>query len=270
VIGVIILIVSMAKLTRYERSPHLAPLVREWQAVSRVHETTVNSAQQRIIHQGQTNSNKPRIPCFLYTHNRVEQGDSMHLNAVYPISPKEILIPELIKSNPQRKIKILDLGAGSAQYTDLLRSNFEGKIKVFSTGISKRAAKEARKKDGLSRLHSNDLKWRSIEELKDKQEYDLILSSYGEIFYGTKPNPQNATVEKELEPKLYTKLKKIMMKLNDGGIACFGPAKDLNTIKNILKKLSVELNFKYDFRAITDGESSLFQKSYQVLIRKKC
>ena len=253
---------------KYTDSPHFRELVSEWQSISQVHETSPNSGQQGDIHEAHCNPNGPKIPIFQYTHNRVEQGDSMHLNSVYPISPKETLIPELIRSNPQRKIKILDLGAGSAQYTDSLRSNFEGKIKVFSTGISKRAAKEARKIDGLRRLHSNDLKWRSIEELKDKPEFDLILSSYGEIFYGTKPNPQHATVEKELEPKLYAKLKKIMMKLNDGGIACFGPAKDISAVKKILKTLSNELDFNYDFKSFTDGESTLFQKSYQVLIRK--
>ena len=59
-----------------------------------------------------------------------------------------------------------------------------------------------------------------------------------------------------------------MMKLNDGGIACFGPAKDISAVKKILKTLSNELDFNYDFKSFTDGESTLFQKSYQVLIRK--
>jgi hypothetical protein len=145
-------------------------------------------------------------------------------------------------------------------------------VNVFSTGLSKRSAKiiRASQRSQLSELHPQDLKWRSLEELKRGSEFDLILSSNGELFYDTKPNHLSIKPEPENPKQVSIKLKKILEKSNDGGIASFSPVVNIKRLKLILKRLTQDLGLKYDIYCIClPAKSSDQHRLYQVLIRKK-
>ena len=106
---------------------------------------------------------------------------------------------EMLRSQgDQRKVKILDAGAGAGLFTEQIRKKFGKDVDVFSTGIRKKAAKILRKSliegsnedyhlpEGISiesRLHKNDLKWRSVAELSDYPEFDFIFDTGGEFIY---------------------------------------------------------------------------------------
>ena len=94
-------------------------------------------------------------------------------------------IPQLINNSLKGKIKILDVGGGAALFAKQIRDAFGDKVEVFTTGLRKKAAKERRILSGVSpKLHQNDLKWRSVSELHDFPEFDLIIDSYGEARWG--------------------------------------------------------------------------------------
>ncbi len=89
----------------------------------------------------------------------------------------------------------MDTGAGVGKYTDQLRSIFENndfgiKFEVLSTGLSKKAAKTYRNRQSMPGLHQNELKWRSISEMSDFPEFDLIIDSYGEQLYSSQLGPR--------------------------------------------------------------------------------
>lgn len=155
------------------------------------------------------------------------------------------VIPAMIeKLEVGRKLKILDVGAGAALYTDQIRQTFGERVKVFSTGISKQATRKVRKLDGHPRLNKNDLKWRSIEQLSAFPEFHLIIDTFGEQAYRTnQPYDANwVSNHKNLE-KLFLYVRQVVAKLASPGYASLAPIKFnlplmqtafLNTIKNSL------------------------------------
>lgn len=205
---------------------------------------------------------------FKYKHNRTEDGHRrMSIAELQHYSPIKKLIPELIEREREkqegRKVRILDLGAGSCAYTDQIRSTFPDDVKVYSTGLSKSVAKHTRK----NRLHQNDLKWISIEQMKDFEEFDLILSSFGEIYYGSKSGPFNRWRYGFDEDPLTMKLQAIFKKLRPGGIASLAPMdfkKDfVDDVKEVLIKLIKEsgMPLRYRFFNVDHGKNLVIQKA---------
>lgn len=155
----------------------------------------------------------------IFTVDRVEghvNTDEMERNIIniHQVSFIQEVIPKLRKELPKGKnLKILDVGAGTALFSDQLRKELED-VKVYSTGLSKQAANAHRKEKGYFKMHPDDLKWRSILELSDFEEFDLIIDTFGELGY--------ALWGKETEEAISI-LKRYLMavirKLNPGGFA---------------------------------------------------
>jgi cyclopropane fatty-acyl-phospholipid synthase-like methyltransferase len=103
-------------------------------------------------------------------------------------------IPELIKEKSMgEKVTILELGSGAGVFAEQIRQEFGDAVKVYTTGLRKKAAKIARRTQPPGevphittlpiQLNANDLKWRSISELSDFPEFDLIIDTIGEVEY---------------------------------------------------------------------------------------
>lgn len=104
------------------------------------------------------------------------------------------VIPELInKKNDGKKVHILELGSGAGIFAEQIRQAFEDRVEVYTTGLKKKAAQQSRTAHGTQnipylselpkKLKKQDLKWRSISELRDFQEFDLIIDTIGEAEY---------------------------------------------------------------------------------------
>lgn len=122
----------------------------------------------------------------------------------------------------QEKIRVLDCGGGAALYAAQIREIFDKRVDIYTTGLKKSTAKNTR--DMLAKeievpqlisrlaakpLHKHDLKWRSVEELRDFPEFDFIIDTFGE---------KNYTWTDKMEH-----LKTIVSKLKPGGMASIIP-----------------------------------------------
>jgi len=176
-----------------------------------------------------------------YTVKRIE-GDKNNVDeAIENIHAESFIeyISELIEridKDPKqkgRKIMVLDVGGGSGVYAEQLRNVFGDRIRVFTTGLAKRLEKEYRKdKHPLrvatgqpffkpsEKMHPDDLKWRSILQLHDFPEFDLILDTYGEQLYGGIEDPKWVENKKEIYKKY---LIAVISKLKTGGKASIAP-----------------------------------------------
>ena len=158
-----------------------------------------------------------------YRFNRVEgnQGYPFSINGLHGASFLEDVIPSLIeKKKKGEKVKILDIGAGAAFFADQIRKTFPNDVKVYSTGLSKKTAIDYRKEykpEGEYKLNPNDLKWRSIFELTDFEEFDLIIETHGELEYITKHS------DALRDQTIIDYLTIIIKKLKIGGIASLAP-----------------------------------------------
>ena len=107
----------------------------------------------------------------------------------------------------KRPVRILVLGGDVGFFNDEVRHNYGNKVEVFGTTIEtaysrkrKRAIiewlktksefKEPETKDYLLKalqkdIHPNDRKWRSIVEMRDFPEFDMIIDTYGELKYSS-------------------------------------------------------------------------------------
>lgn len=135
------------------------------------------------------------------------------------------VIPYLISKHPGEKIKILDVGGGIGAYSEQIRQAFPNEVEVFSTGLSKKIAKKVRasmveKKDEWKwlppKLDRNDLKWRSVKQLSDYQEFHLIVDTFGEHYYDVYAK-NKGTKDKFDKLELYLTI--IAKKLLPGGMA---------------------------------------------------
>ncbi|MFA6423842.1 MAG: hypothetical protein WCV83_00845 [Candidatus Magasanikbacteria bacterium] len=130
-----------------------------------------------------------RTPDFPYYYpvNRIEgkKRDGGQIDLLHNERFIEETIPVLIKNNPERKIKILDVGGGTGLFAKQIREIFGSKVEVLTTGLVKQSARVERASIGEStKLHQNDLKWRSVLELSDFPEFDLIIDTMGEGLWG--------------------------------------------------------------------------------------
>ena len=145
------------------------------------------------------------------------------------------VIPKLIKAKEGKdKVRILDIGGGIGIFTEELRKRFRDAVQVYSTGLRKQPARIFRRKvneydENISRkLHHDDLKWRSVLQLSDFPEFDLIIDTYGEQYYGRSD-----------EDTFEMYLRAIIAKLNQGGLASITPIEQ-GTKRNILEKIKKE------------------------------
>ncbi len=156
----------------------------------------------------------------LYTVTRLDQD----IAPIHGISFIKEVIPDLIsKKKNGEKVKILDLGAGAAFFTDEIRKEFGDKVEVFSTGLRKRKAKDFRAMylpEEDRQLHPNDLKWRSVLQLSDFEEFDLIVDTFGELNYTTEPIEYNSSMA---EARITEYLTAVIKKLKPGGLASIAP-----------------------------------------------
>jgi SAM-dependent methyltransferase len=143
---------------------------------------------------------------------------------------KEI-IPELIsKKQNGEKVKILDVGAGMTFFTNQIRKQFGDKVRVFSTGLSKQAFRSQLEQwqntrnelvSGLPHeLHEDDLRWRSIKQLTDFEEFDLIIDTYGEFTYDA---TQNGLINENYLESVFQYIYFVSAKLRVGGEASISP-----------------------------------------------
>jgi len=152
-----------------------------------------------------------------YVAGRLESRNSTNsIDHIHQTSFIKEIIPELIRRNQGTKVRVIDLGAGAALYADQIRESFPHGVEVYSTGLSKRTAEKYREFSKLKKLHPNDLKWRSVRQMSDSEEFDLIIDTWGEQFY-TAEDSGNAI--KDLEAYLLAVIKK----LKPGGMASIAP-----------------------------------------------
>lgn len=195
-----------------------------------------------------------------YYHNGVDRieehpREGKNIKEEHGVSFLEKIIPSLIRTKKDgKRVKILDLGGGVGDFANQIRQKFGAKVEVFTTGLSKKAAREFKKKrfKELHRnpdfrqvlktplsLHPNDLKWRSVLELSDYPEFDLIIDTIGEQYY------QKFTKETPLVTYL-NYIRAVAKKLNSGGQAYITPSLTLWNISmahpELLENLESELN----------------------------
>lgn len=129
------------------------------------------------------------------------------------------VIPSLILNKKQGKVKILDVGAGVGFFTEQIRKKFPDEVEVFSTGLSKKSARDYRKSEKnvnfAKNLHPQDLKWRTILELSDFEEFDLIIDTFGE--------QANLIYKKDAVKSFEKYLRAVLAKLKKGGWASIYP-----------------------------------------------
>ncbi|MBI2410594.1 MAG: hypothetical protein HYV32_01690 [Candidatus Kerfeldbacteria bacterium] len=138
-----------------------------------------------------------------------QDGESIGINAEHGVNFMEDIIPRIIErvrqENDHRPVRILDMGCGFGFFTDQIRKKFGKDVVVFGTSIEnlvqpevatkqKRAIVNAVCKKELSlppgsteqlndTIHPNDRKLRSILEMRDFEEFDLIIDTNGEFLY---------------------------------------------------------------------------------------
>ncbi len=103
--------------------------------------------------------------------------------------------------NPEVVLNVLDVGAGAGLYAEQIRDKLGTAVKVYSTGLRKKAARLQREqlRTGASTDYSlpagteiksdianTDLKWRSILQLSDFEEFNLIVDTAGEFAYAVR------------------------------------------------------------------------------------
>ncbi len=169
-------------------------------------------------------ANESKEDGYNYEATRYERAGNDY-NSIEQIHGESFIrfIEDLIKKRtsedkPFQRVKILDVGGGAGFYAEQLRNKFGDKVEVFTTGLSKKAAQEARRRESSlieitgsthieeplsQKLHPNDLKWRSILQLRDYPEFDLIIDTFGEYNYSVK----NETDSKKYLQAVASKLK---------------------------------------------------------------
>jgi protein-L-isoaspartate O-methyltransferase len=151
----------------------------------------------------------------------------------------------------QEKVKVLDLGGGSGAYAEQIRQKFGNSVRVYTTGIRKEMAKLIRNQPEIfgrkvsteaesliknKKLKKDDLKWRSIRQLSDYQEFDLILSTYGEMFY-----EEGSDHDKSVPDLLEMAIKKLKV----GGLISISPVSDEPYYQKVFEQLKRQFQGKY-------------------------
>lgn len=190
----------------------------------------------------------------LYTFYRSDSSpDSFNnVSEIHGVSFIKDVIPGLIaKKKKGEKVRILDIGAGAAFLSDEIRKAFGDTVKVYSTGLSRKVAESYRAKNlGVEsrKLHPDDLKWHSVLELSDFEEFDLIIDTFGEFSYDVagvqKKDKQPESPEKALEY-----LTAVIKKLKPGGLASIASYYTIKYFKHDgreeIKRLEKEYNVTF-------------------------
>lgn len=122
----------------------------------------------------------------------------------------------------KRKFRVLDLGAGTCAYARQLREEFGNRVKVFTTGLSKAPAQGLLRKalgDHTAKLDKNDLNFRSVRELRDFPEFDLVIDTFGECCYINEGHANAYLPQRNLYDDLENYFTAVISKLKPGGIA---------------------------------------------------
>jgi len=141
-------------------------------------------------------------------------------------------------------------------------------VKVYTAGLSKKSAREYKKdryktfnidtgpKPSPS-LQPDDLRWRSILELSDYPEFDLIIDTFGEQLYSTHPEGNFAKISVEI---FEAYIRAVIKKLLPGGRAFLCPVyidTDAWFTPLIKKELGVEINDRWQGIEITKINKNL-------------
>lgn len=152
------------------------------------------------------------------------------IQEAHSISFLKKVIPEMLaclaKNGEKRKLKILDLGGGLGLFAEEIRENFGDQVKIFTNSAFGESDKKRQKLLEIkkqthsknSSLHKLEAYKASILNFRDFPEFDLIIDTYGEIFYANnkRMNPDAG------EQNFLKKLTAIIKKLNSGGKFYFG------------------------------------------------
>lgn len=202
---------------------------KTWQALTKIKERTGPEKKE---------------PFADYIFDRLD-GDAENYETIrdlHGISFIENVIPALIaKKKKGERVKILDVGGGSAAFADQIRKVFGDFVKVYSTGLSKKTAREFRKEiNGTehANLHHDDLKWRSVLELSDFEEFDLIVDTYGEFYYTNDATQYSFAAQ-------FRYISTIVSKLRPGGQAFVTPyiSSDMRKIANVITEKNPNITF---------------------------
>lgn len=132
-----------------------------------------------------------------------EHGEDF-LNQVIPS-----IIQRVRDQGNKRKVRILDLGCGLGFFTDQIRKKFGNEVVVFGTSVENPVQPEVsanQKKSYIDfiklhseelppgveldelkdTIHPNDAQFRSILEMRQFPEFDLIIDTSGEFLYSGK------------------------------------------------------------------------------------
>lgn len=146
------------------------------------------------------------------SEGQAREGDIGYVDTLHNLSFISYIEEKLKTREPKEgKFKILDVGGGAGLFAQQLRKKFGDRVDVYTTGLRKKSARELIKKnkniesDSDHILHPHDLKWRSIEQLADFSEFDLIVDTWGEALY----------TKSDLRKYFFA----VISKLNHGGFA---------------------------------------------------
>lgn len=202
-------------------------------------------------HEDERTDIKPKsISPYYYKADRIEGSEISKRGNIERLHHEQFVsetIPLLIKDNPGRKIKILDVGGGVGMFAQQIRDTFGSQVEVFTTGLRKKSAIKQREQIGItSKLHPNDLKWRSVLQLHNFPEFDLIIDTFGEVMYGVDDS-------KKFKSYLFA----IVQKLLPGGHASTVGLPASNGlsdeyVRRLLKKVENTCKVKTEF--ITEGK----------------
>lgn len=159
-----------------------------------------------------------------------------------------IWLENYLTSHPQTVAAVLDIGGGAGLYAEQLRNIFGDSVTVFTTGLSKKSANTLREHinhknsffsyqseiDVKDKIHPNDLKWRSVLQLSDFPEFDLMVDTVGEFSYLS---------DNESEIKRY--FLAIIHKLRVGGHASIVVGSNLELESAVLELDEIKGNPKY-------------------------
>jgi hypothetical protein len=203
---------------KFVDSEDLKTLSEEWRTESRSNEPAGKTSGSKMI--------------YGYQAFRFESDDGFglgkRLKELHGESIIHDVIPRLLGKLPRgKKLKILDNGGGAGLLTDQIRREFGDRVEVCSTGLSKQAAREYRKRENLPPLHKDDLKWRSIQELSDYPEFGLIIDTYDEQYYRSRQHLGFLYVDGSFGlssiSEWYKHIGQVTKKLLPGGYATIAP-----------------------------------------------
>lgn len=167
---------------------------------------------------------------FLYPATRTESSEENDTtDSIVRLHGESFIknIDRMLNRDSKITIKVLDLGGGANLYAEQIRKRFGDRVRVYTTGLTKespRKMREAILADGVTSSnisgkndfdislenHKDDLKWRTVTELRNFPEFDLIIDTIGEYEY----NANN--LGKEYEERYFNA---IVAKLLPGGKA---------------------------------------------------